>query len=406
MKVILIYSGKGGVGKTTTTVNLAKIYLEQGKKVAILDGDINTPSIPVYFPKDKTVENLSVYSTGYEFESGMIYMEKSLIRKFIGKSIDDILKNQPDILLVDTPPSITDVHINLIEKLKVSGVLIVTQPTELSRSDVKRTGIFFQNRNIDIIGIVENMCYDNNTIDYIWKTIGRIPFAESFSGEKALESNKDIYSEIANTLLNVDAVVLENKKRFLFDETITYESIEEDFRASGKWGEAKRKELKFINLSSWSKVREGLLYDDINFTTPFRDRLLDESTFERVERLVKAFEDDEESYFMVINSPSTEIKLITGEIGQCSMVMKPSHYNLPCVKYKTKLGEVVLFPHEVMPISAKQINDFIADGYHLLPDGRYMPPKESVEELYNTFGSRVGLLSNWENEYDKVVTTH
>jgi Mrp family chromosome partitioning ATPase len=62
MKVILVYSGKGGVGKTTTTVNIAQSLLEQGKRVAILDGDINTPSIPVYFPKENSVKNLITFS--------------------------------------------------------------------------------------------------------------------------------------------------------------------------------------------------------------------------------------------------------------------------------------------------------------------------------------------------------
>lgn len=215
MKVILVYSGKGGVGKTTTTVNIAQSLLEQGKRVAILDGDINTPSIPVYFPKENSVKNLITFSTGYDFSSGMIYMEKSLTRKFVGESISQILKFKPDVLLVDTPPSITDVHINLIEKLKVSGVLIVTQPTELSRSDVKRTGIFFQNRNIEIIGIVENMCYENSIQgEYVWKTLGRIPFANGFNGQLALNENKEIYTQLANSVLNCDEVILENQKRF------------------------------------------------------------------------------------------------------------------------------------------------------------------------------------------------
>lgn len=404
MKVILVYSGKGGVGKTTTTVNIAQSLLEQGKRVAILDGDINTPSIPVYFPKENSVKNLITFSTGYDFSSGMIYMEKSLTRKFVGESISQILKFKPDVLLVDTPPSITDVHINLIEKLKVSGVLIVTQPTELSRSDVKRTGIFFQNRNIEIIGIVENMCYENSIQgEYVWKTLGRIPFANGFNGQLALNENKEIYTQLANSVLNCDEVILENQKRFLFDETITYDQISEDLKNAGKSGEGKRRELKFINLASWEKVREGLLNDDISYTQPFRDRLIYESTYERVERLVKPFEHDEQAYFMVVNAPCTEISLLVGEIGQCSLIMKPTHYNLPCVKYSTKKGEVVLFPHEVMPMDAKQISKFLKDGFHLTSDGRYIPPKELVEELYNTYGSKVGLLSDWEKHYDSII---
>jgi MinD superfamily P-loop ATPase len=122
-------------------------------------------------------------------------------------------------------------------------VLIVTQPTELSRSDVKRTGIFFQNRNIEIIGIVENMCYENSIQgEYVWKTLGRIPFANGFNGQLALNENKEIYTQLANSVLNCDEVILENQKRFLFDETITYDQISEDLKNAGKSGEGKRRE--------------------------------------------------------------------------------------------------------------------------------------------------------------------
>lgn len=403
-KVVMIYSGKGGVGKTTTTVNIAKALNEQGKKVYILDGDINTPSIPVYFPVKNPNELLMIGSTGYEY-SGMIYLEKALVRSFITKCINEIEKFKPDFVLVDTPPSITDVHINLIEKLEVSGVLVVTQPTELSRSDVKRTGIFFQNRNIPIIGIIENMVQGNvEEGDYVWKTLGRIPFAENFSGESAYNQNSDIYKNLASDLNSLESVILENKKRFLFDESITYNEIEEDFRQSGVWGLAKEKELKFINLSTWENVRNEIEELQANSKLLSIDRLIQESTFERVSRLVKAFENDEQAYFMIVNAPCTNIKVFPGEIGQCSLIMSPAYYNLPCVNYQTREGSVMMFPHEVRPVTGKEVNDFIADGYKLLPDGRYIPPKEVLEELDNTFGFRVGLRDGWEKEYDKIIS--
>lgn len=62
-----------------------------------------------------------------------------------------------------------------------------------------------------------------------------------------------------------------------------------------------------------------------------------------------------------------------------------------------------MFPHEVMPMDAKQISKFLKDGFHLTSDGRYIPPKELVEELYNTYGSKVGLLSDWEKHYDSII---
>ena len=404
MKVIIVYSGKGGVGKTTTSVNIAKALNEKGYKVYILDGDVNTPSVPVYYPENKPSEKLMIGSTGYLYK-GMIYLEKSLVRAFITRCIKEINEFKPDYVLVDTPPSITDVHVNLIEKLNVSGVLVVTQPTDLSRSDVKRTGIFFQNRGINIIGIVENMVNENSTSDdYVWKTLGKIPFEKDFSGVKAYEQNKELYAEIASSLENLDNVILENKKRFLFDESITYEEIQSDFEQRGVWGLKQESEMKFINLSTWENVRDKIEDLQFDYGGGFtRDRLIAESTVERVSRLVKAFENDEQAFFMITNAPSTEIKLFPGEIGQCSLVIADKHYGLPCVRYSTRQGTVMLFPHEVKPMTAEEINDFIAEGYKLLPDGRYMPPIETLEELDITFGSKVGLNDGWETEYNKLV---
>ena len=87
MKTILIYSGKGGVGKTTTTANIAKALVDSGKKVLIIDGDINTPSMSVLYPNNHPEENLWVHSTGHIFDS-LIYFEKSMVRKFVNDAIE------------------------------------------------------------------------------------------------------------------------------------------------------------------------------------------------------------------------------------------------------------------------------------------------------------------------------
>lgn len=104
---------------------------------------------------------------------------------------------------------------------------------------------------------------------------------------------------------------------------------------------------------------------------------------------------------MVINSPHTEVRLIAGEIGICSLLTgQKGHYEIPRVSYQTSRGNVVLFPDEVMPVDMELLQQQINDGFIMLSDGRYLPPKETVEMCYNAYGWRVGLLDDWENVYD------
>lgn len=104
---------------------------------------------------------------------------------------------------------------------------------------------------------------------------------------------------------------------------------------------------------------------------------------------------------MVINAPDTEVHLITGEIGICSLLTgQRGHFELPRVSYQTSKGNVVLFPDEIMPVDINLLQQEINEGYIMLSDGRYLPPKETVQQCYNAFGIRVGLGDNWEDIYD------
>lgn len=106
-------------------------------------------------------------------------------------------------------------------------------------------------------------------------------------------------------------------------------------------------------------------------------------------------------YEAVINAPNTEVHLITGEIGICSLLTgQRGHFELPRVSYQTSKGNVVLFPDEIMPVDINLLQQEINEGYIMLSDGRYLPPKEAVQQCYNAFGIRVGLGDNWEDIYD------
>ena len=118
---------------------------------------------------------------------------------------------------------------------------------------------------------------------------------------------------------------------------------------------------------------------------------------------MKAFEFDTEAKFMITKAPNTEIDVFPGEIGSGTLYVAESYYGVPRIKYQTGKGELVLFAHEVMPADEKELALALGDGYVVLADGRYLPPKKSLEEVYNAFGNRVGLNENWEEKYDSQI---
>lgn len=138
MKAVIIYSGKGGVGKTTTTANIARLLAKHGKKVFIIDADINTPSMNTEFEGEHPQENIWIHSSGNMFDK-FIYLEKSMVRQYLGLAKKKLRLINPDFVLIDTPPSVTNVHIELLNNVKVGYILFVTQPTKLSNQDVLRT---------------------------------------------------------------------------------------------------------------------------------------------------------------------------------------------------------------------------------------------------------------------------
>ena len=180
-KIIVIASGKGGVGKSTTAVNLARAAAKSGKNVGLLDADIYGPSIP----KMMGLEN----SAKPEFEEGKIQpiMQDTIACMSIGFLIGDdaaimrgamvskILKqitrgvnwgtadNQLDVLFIDLPPGTGDVHLSLVQGMPVAagggGAIIVTTPQEVATIDAKKAAEMFTKTNVPILGVIENMSY-------------------------------------------------------------------------------------------------------------------------------------------------------------------------------------------------------------------------------------------------------
>lgn len=413
MKAIIVYSGKGGVGKTTTTANIARLFAKQGHKVFIIDADINTPSMNTEFEGEHPQENIWVHSSGNMFDK-FIYLEKSMVRQYLEQAKKKLRIIKPDYVLIDTPPSVTNVHIELLSRVKVSYVLFVTQPTKLSSQDVLRTMDFFRERCGRVnCGIVENMCYDNDKREYPIKLVAQIPMQDKMNTKNLLANTKTEFQKIVDEIVGSEDVVIEEYSTANgYDESFDVLSIYPKdsnrllhtfYGFELHYDDGKEKELvlpviKFLSVRTWDKIRNYIRDTDNGLRW---DERMNRCDGERVGRMVNHFKNDENAYFMVTNAPNTEIHLITGEIGVCSLLTgQRGHYELPRVSYQTSRGDVVLFPDEVMPVDMELLQQQINDGCVMLSDGRYLPPKEAVEQCYNAFGERVGLLSDWEQIYD------
>lgn len=172
MKVIYVYSGKGGVGKSSVCVNLAYSFMKKGYKTGIFDGDLSGPSIPSLIRqvpgkrpmfrggiiKPGVYENVKVNSIGlldnvvdHTYLSGK-YLSGALYQLIFGFDWD------VEILLIDLPPGTSDIHKNLFAGL-VGDVLVVTTPQEVSFMDTRRSIEFMRRLNMNILGVVENMAY-------------------------------------------------------------------------------------------------------------------------------------------------------------------------------------------------------------------------------------------------------
>ncbi|MBO5630357.1 MAG: P-loop NTPase [Aeriscardovia sp.] len=415
MKAAIIYSGKGGVGKTTTTANIARVLCKK-HKVFVLDMDINTPSMNTEFKSEHPEENLWVHSTGNMFDK-FIFLENSMIERFIISAQKKIRKVNPDVILIDTPPSITQTHINVLKLITVSVVVFVSQPTELSREDVIRTASFFKGKCDPCIAyLVENMCSETTlqkpTYDYGIDVVAQIPLIKDFKADELITTCYKQYEEIGEKIML--GAEVEQKPTFHkppYDETFDLVRVYDSggrnrclYAVIKRDGDELEKEMllgkfpKFLSARTWERMQD---YVERYERWPRTDMRVELCTAEKIGRMLKPFYEMEQAYFMVVNAPKCEIQLVTGEIGQASLdTTGTSHYGIPRLKYQTSRGSITLFPDEVLPIGIEDLQQFLQEGYKILTDGRYLPPKQTVQMCYNAYGDRVGLSEKWEDIYD------
>jgi ATP-binding protein involved in chromosome partitioning len=183
-RVLAVASGKGGVGKTTVTVNLALALQRLGARVGIFDADIYGPNVPLmlgihqrrrarqpYMPVARPAGSLPYLPPLERFglklmSVGLLMGEEQLINppaeavgQLVVQTLQDVVWGELDYLLLDLPPSAGQPQEDLLQKVKLHGVIIVTTPQDLSLLDASRSLQQFAGQQVPILGLVENMSY-------------------------------------------------------------------------------------------------------------------------------------------------------------------------------------------------------------------------------------------------------
>ncbi len=219
--IIAVVSGKGGVGKSTVSANLALALAQGGAKVGLMDADIYGPSVPIMFgirgqrplmmdmgtekglivPIEKYGIKLMSIGSLVDEKSAIVWrgpMASSAIRQFV----TEVFWDELDYLVIDMPPGTGDIHLTLVQTVPVTGVVVVTTPQDVALADAKKAIAMFGQAQIKvpIIGLVENMSYFTGrklAEEYELPFLGQIPLVQSIreggdSGTPAMVGNDSI----------------------------------------------------------------------------------------------------------------------------------------------------------------------------------------------------------------------
>ena len=255
--IIAISSAKGGVGKSTVTINLAAALAKKGCKVGILDADIYGPSVPTmmdvegYVPKSIKIDdkskiepvesyNVKIMSIGFftKLDQAVVW-RGPMASKALNQMIFDTHWGDLDFLFLDLPPGTGDIHLSLVQSLPITGSIIVSTPQNVALADARRGIKMFQQDSISvpILGLIENMAYfktdESDTRHYIFgesgvkylskdlniNFLGEIPIFQSlreasdFGRPGSLQESSDvsnIFEEISKNM--VEQLLIRNKE--------------------------------------------------------------------------------------------------------------------------------------------------------------------------------------------------
>jgi len=173
--IIVVGSGKGGVGKSTTSVNLALALQSLGARVGLLDGDIHGPNQPQMLGVDSKPEittekkfipvkahGLQTMSIGYLIDANQPTIWRGpMVSGALMQLIKDTHWDNLDYLIIDLPPGTGDIQLTLAQKVPVSGGVVITTPQEVAVADARKALAMFRKVSIPVLGVVENMSYMN-----------------------------------------------------------------------------------------------------------------------------------------------------------------------------------------------------------------------------------------------------
>ena len=215
--IIAVASGKGGVGKSTFSVNLAIALKIIGKKVGLLDADIYGPSIPRMmgvsekpkmnkYKKLIPIENYGVKCMSIGFildEEAPTIWRGPMVMKALEQMFNGVEWGELDYLIIDLPPGTGDAQLTLAQSSKLSGSIVISTPQEVALTDARKGINMFKKVNVDILGIVENMSYFKcdgcNEKHFIFSKDGglkeaqrfKVPFLGSIPIDKKLRQQSD-----------------------------------------------------------------------------------------------------------------------------------------------------------------------------------------------------------------------
>lgn len=260
--ILAVAAGKGGVGKSTVSVNTAVALHKLGARVAILDADIYGPSVPKMLgaPDRETTTTASgdrispalyrgipVMSVAFFVEPGnAVVWRGPMIHKLLKQFLEDVEWGEIDYLIVDLPPGTGDAQLSLAQLIPITGAVMVTTPQEVALIDVRRAVNMFQKLEVPIVGVVENMSY------YVCPACGHHDAIFASGGGKALAK------ELGVELLG--QVPIDNKISFGGEAGVpVVEAAPQSEQARALTDVAARAALALSKLSATGPKRSSLL---------------------------------------------------------------------------------------------------------------------------------------------------